>query len=487
MSSTWHIEDDVAGGREPEPAAAGGMVSLAFIRATLRRLWFVWVGSALLGLTLAATYLTLLPAQSVGTVTFLLAHDPSTPPDAAMATDVSLLKTRAVAQTLGSELGLQVSPDVLLESIQAQPTTSSVLQVEIPGVDAADAVRRAGLLGETYLAYRKQQITQQADLVTQAYRKRVQSLQAQVDDLTRQYDAVTAGGRGGDEATDLLSSRGQLIGDIAGLENQIETVSLEANAVVAASRVLDEPSVVPQSPLRRAVLGLGSGLIGGSGMGLGLLVVYAITTGRLRSRADVAAATGLPVMFSAGALEPGWRGPRARHQAALRLLVDGLETVVPRSGNRPRRLGLICVDCEREGAMVLAELARRLSAEGSVLTVDLAGTGLLERELSSSASHVEAPGSVAVVSGPAVDAVADVLLSLVPFEIGRGLGHVRSAASHWVVLAKAGRSTSEQLNTVARSARAAGLDVEFVMLVGADGTDASFGGESATGKVDPCP
>jgi hypothetical protein len=54
-----------------------------------------------------------------------------------------------------------------------------------------------------------------------------------------------------------------------------------------------------------------------------------------------------------------------------------------------------------------------------------------------------------------------------------------------VVLAKAGRSTSERLNTVARAARAAGLHVEFVMLVGADKSDASFGGESAVEKAEP--
>jgi hypothetical protein len=98
---------------------------------------------------------------------------------------------------------------------------------------------------------------------------------------------------------------------------------------------------------------------------------------------------------------------------------------------------------------------------------------------------VEPTGSVAVVSGPTVDAVADVLLSLVPFEVGRGLAHVRSTTSRCVVLVKAGRSTAERLSTVARSARTAGLDVEFGMLVGADRSDASFGGQGAMEKVKP--
>ncbi|GAB7007657.1 hypothetical protein JCM18899A_51320 [Nocardioides sp. AN3] len=496
MSSTWHIEDEVPGGREAEPALAGGTVSFAFIRATLRRLWFVWVGGAALGVTLALCWMTLLPPQSVGTVTFILAHDPTTQPDAAMATDVSLLKTRAVAQKLGGELGLDLPPDVLLKSIQAVPTTSSVLQVKIDGTDPEDAVRRARLLGDIYMTYRKDQLTQQAKDVSQTYQKRIDALQGQVDDLTRQYNAITARGGGNEQAAEVLASRGQLISDIAGLESQIETVSLQANAIVAASRILDEASLIPQSPRRRAVLDVGSGLIGGLGLSLGLLVVYAVTTGRLRSRADIAAATGLPVMFSAGAVDPRRRKPGARHQAALDLLVDGLETALPHSGGRPRRLGLISVDCDREGAKVVAGLARRLSSSESVMAVDLANTGLLERELASSASPASpaSPGSpadegqreaVSLVTGPTGDALADVLLGFVPFEIGRGLGHVRSTASKWVILAKAGRCTSERLNTVARSARAAGLDVEFVMLVGADRSDASFGGDSTVEKVEP--
>jgi hypothetical protein len=92
-----------------------------------------------------------------------------------------------------------------------------------------------------------------------------------------------------------------------------------------------------------------------------------------------------------------------------------------------------------------------------------------------------------VVPGPSVDTVADVVLGFVPFEIGRGLGHVRSTASEWVLLTKAGRSTSERLNTASRAARAAGRDVEFVMRVGADESDASFGGEGAVAKAEQAP
>ena len=198
-------------------------MSLAFIRATLRRLWYVWVGSTVLGLTLAACWLALVPPPSVGTVTLLLAHDPGTQPDAAMATDVRLLKTRTVAQQLGDELGLDVSPDDLLETILAEPATSSVLQVDITGSDPGRRRTPRSPAGRHVSGLSGGAAHPAVEAVTQGYRARIDALQLQVDDLTRQYDVITARGGSDDEAADVLAPRGQLISEITRLENQIET------------------------------------------------------------------------------------------------------------------------------------------------------------------------------------------------------------------------------------------------------------------------
>ena len=476
MSSTWRIEDEALHGRDVELSSGDGTVGLSFIRATLRRKWYLWLGSTILGVALAGAWLTLVPAPSTGTVTLLLAHDPGADAETAMETDVRLLTTRTVAQDLLDELGSGESPDDLIETIVAVPATSSVLNVDIRGTDGDDAVLRASLLAEKFMDYRAQQLTQQSRAVTDGYQGRIDALQVQVDGLTAQYDAILARGGSDAEVAEVLGQRSQLISEITRLQNEIETTTLDSNALVVASRVLDEASLVPQSPLKRGVLGIGSGLVGGLGLGLALIVVYAITTGRLRSRADVATAMGLPVAFSTGALSSRWRRTRVRHQAAVDGLVDGLVTALP-TGKPPRRLSVVTVDCEREGAAVLAGLARRLGADGSVLAVDLAETGLLDRELASSSASADDGPRIAVVSGTAGETVADVVLTLAPFDIGRGLTHLKSRGSRCVVLVKAGESTAERLSTVARSATSAGLDVRFVMLVGADRSDQSFGGE----------
>ncbi|MEO6512222.1 MAG: hypothetical protein ABIO16_14585, partial [Nocardioides sp.] len=188
----WRVEDDDFTGREPDPVAAGGWVSLGFIRGTVRRLWFVWLASAVLGAGLATSWLVLVPPQSFGTVTMLLAHAPGTDPTTAMATDVKLLTTRSVAQRVIDQLGLETTPEDLLTGMQSDPPTSSVLQVQIKGTDPDDAVSRARVLASAYLDYRAQELSLQSQAVVDGYRRQISDLQAQVDDLTRQYDAQTA-------------------------------------------------------------------------------------------------------------------------------------------------------------------------------------------------------------------------------------------------------------------------------------------------------
>ena len=479
--SSWHIAADGPGASPP-----ASTVSLAFVLSSVRRLWYLWLAFTLVGVFAATGWLLVVPERSVGTVTLLLAHDPGTDPETAMATDISLLRTRIVAQDLSDRLSLDEPVQDLQESILAQPTTSSVLQVDITGADVDDAVSRARALAEIYLAFREEQLLRQNDAIIDGHRQRIAALQSQVDELTEQYDAITErGGDGSEEqAAAILTSKSQALDQIAAQENAIEDASLGVSAIVAASRVLDPASLVPQTPLRRAVLVLGSGLVGGLGLGLGLVVIYSVTTGRLRTRADVAAAMGLPVTFSTGRVSRRWRAPSPRQEAGLDLLVDGFLTALPATGKRPHRLALVSVDCHREAAMVVARAADRLGEHKSVVAVDLTGTGVLAQQVGSTPARREPePDRNVTVVDTATDAVADVMLVLIPFDVGRGLAHVKASARRCAVMVKVGQSTPEGLRTVAQASRAAGVDFAFVMLVGADSSDDSFGAPPDTVEV----
>ncbi len=145
--------------------------------SSVRRLWYLWLAFTLVGVFAATGWLLVVPERSVGTVTLLLAHDPGTDPETAMATDISLLRTRIVAQDLSDRLSLDEPVQDLQESILAQPTTSSVLQVDIAGTDADDAVSRARALAEIYLAFREEQLLLQNDAIIDGHRQRIAALQ----------------------------------------------------------------------------------------------------------------------------------------------------------------------------------------------------------------------------------------------------------------------------------------------------------------------
>ena len=150
IDTSWRIED-------PDPveptvgSTSSGFVSLHFLRSALRRRWPVWVAIAAVGMLLGIAWTGLVPMKGQGTVTLLLAHDPGTDPAVAMSTDVSLLRTRTVAQTAIDDLGLEMTPEAFQETVAITPVTSSVMQIDVAGPDDASAVARASALSDAYL------------------------------------------------------------------------------------------------------------------------------------------------------------------------------------------------------------------------------------------------------------------------------------------------------------------------------------------------
>ena len=81
--------------------------------------------SAVLGLLAAAAFLVAFPALHEAQATLVLAHQPVDEPSRAMATDVSLLKTRTLAEKATANLGLTITPEDFLKPcapIRSVPT-----------------------------------------------------------------------------------------------------------------------------------------------------------------------------------------------------------------------------------------------------------------------------------------------------------------------------------------------------------------------------
>lgn len=499
---SWRVDDG-----EPGPAGSGddgtGLVSLHFLRSAVRRRWRLWVGLAVTGLLVGLGSIFVLPPTSSATATLLLVHAPDADPQSEMATDVSLLRTRTVASRVIGELDLGMSPEEFQELVTVSMETSTVLLLSVAGPDPAAARERTETLTEEFLRFRTEQLKLQSDAEAEGYQKQLDSLGKQAATLTARYEALSTGGPSGQEqASAVLTQRSQLNSRMNEIRASLEETKLATDAVVGGSHVLDPAETVPASQLREVTLRAASGLVLGAGLGLGLVLLAALTSDRLRRRDEVAVALGVPVRCSVGRLPrrglgrllPG-AAARRRH---LAMLVGLLRSALPR-GTRSR-LVVGAVQAESESAQLVAALATDLAEEGrEVFLVDLSESGHLETLLrrrwtdpERPAPRVHRPKVVPTLSGgptsgevaagvPAHDPAhyawraAEVVLTLAEVDPAIGTDHLAPWAERMVLVTAAGRSSAERLRTTAALVRASDLHLPFVVLTGADRRDESLG------------
>jgi hypothetical protein len=510
IDPSWRIEDvdpDETSANGPQPA----LVNLHFLRSALQRRWRVWFSLGCAGFLMGLALTVLMPPASKGTVTLLLAHDPATDPATAMATDVSLLQTRDLGALVVNKLHLPVAPDVFQNTVTAVPVTSNVLVLTVAAPDDRNAIVYASVLANQYLGFRAKQIESQSNALVDGYRSRVAALQKQVGLLSKQYDALSSSGASSQsEASIVLTQRSTIQGQITTLQQSMQDAALLSDSIVKASHVVDTPAAMHKSAKKRLVLNTVSGAIGGTAIGVGLVLFMALTSDKLRRREEVAMALGAPVRLSVGRLPrrawPGilQRGPTPTRD--LQILVHGLDTAIsPRKGHPPR-LAIASIDNIEATQLVTAAFAADLLVRGvRVFAVDLSEAGKLESALGKAIEQGRRDGDesvtpvvfrpegvpslsrgpVGATAGtsdlpktdprrPAWDA-ARVILTLAEVDPAVGVDHVKSWADQVVLVVTAGRSNAERLRTTAELLRAAGLKLSFVIMVGADRIDESLG------------
>ena len=354
----------------------------------------------------------------------------------------------------------------------------------------------------------------QSKALVDGYRKQVTALKQQADDLSSQVQrAHRHRGHGPEPGIRRAHPTGPgPTARSARSSSSSEDAKLQADSIVAASHVLDPPSVVPQSAKKRIVLNTMAGLIGGLALGMGLVLFQALTSGRIRRRDEAAVALATPVRFSAGPLTgrgSRWRRltRRSSPKRSLEVLVHGLESAIPTpSRARPARLALVAVDDAEEAALVAGTLGAHLAAEGkAVFLVDLSESGRLKAALTKALARQQGPGpqvepvvhrpegqpflargplgappnaTTELSKGDPVRPAwnrADVVLTLAEVSPGVGLDHLTSWVDRVVLLVAAGRSSAERLRTTGELVRSAGLELDFAMMVRADRTDESSG------------
>jgi capsular polysaccharide biosynthesis protein len=504
ISAPWDdpdLDGDETGPSHPAPT----LVSLHFVRSALRRRWLVCVLSTILGLLVAAASLVAFPSLHDAKAALVLAHQAEDDSSRAMATDVSLLKTRTLAAKTVASLGLAMTPDDFLKSVTAEPVSSELLSITLTAPSDAEAVRRLEALTSIYLDFRSQQISMQSNVYVQGIQQRITKLQGDVEIISQRIAQLSAGQRSSaGKLSDAIAQRAFVQGRIDSLQQEVEDVTLQTTSVVLSSRVIDPAATESHAAKRRIALTLASGLIGGAALGCGTVLFLAITSDRLRRRSDVAAGLGVPVPLSVdriGPISERWlwlpvlRRIDSRRDDERHRLAHAIEMELP-VPSRSGRLAVVCLDNADEVRFAVSTAAMNLAKAGSsVALIDLTKQGGVDleaapwiagsaprptvlrprgiSELAVSAADLRVVGNEN--ENPASLELTDVTLVLADLNPSVGADYLTAWTNRVIIAVTAGRSSAEMVRTSADLVRTAGLEFQVAALLHTEPTDDSSG------------
>jgi capsular polysaccharide biosynthesis protein len=498
------VGDDFVPDDYPPADVTGGLTSLRFIIAAIRRRTRLWCVTAAIGLLGGCALSVVSPAPYQATASLLLTPGPYENVNTVQNNDQAMAQSRTVASAAVRKLGLAESPAQFLSSYKATPLTDRVLQITISAHSGDQAAAGANAVATAFLAFRADQMQTQEQSIVASLDQQISQSQAKLGSI----NARITQGEGGlrtqrdNEQALLYQLRQSATQSQAAIQPQID-------ASVKGSIVLDAALVLPHSSLKPLLLDVAMGLLVGLMLGIAYVVIAAIASDRLRRRDDVARALGAPVKLSIRAAQGKWglprRGGPAVVDADIQRIAAHLRGVSSGSAERPAGLAVVPVDDTRVAARSLLSLAVSLARAGqNVVVADLcegapvatllgaADPGVRVVSTGDTRLSVAVPGDDEFVpSGPfgpvpaqrsafteavaAACSPASTVLTLVALDPSLGGEHIATWATDAVVMVTAGESSETRIWAVGELVRLSGTRLASAVLVGADKSDESLG------------
>jgi len=479
------------------------MLDLSVIKETVHRRRRVWVTAALIGILLGAAVQFVVASKYVAVTDLYMTEPANADASQAIASDISLLETRAVAERALSELHLHMSVTDFLTTYEGTALSNIILTIKLDAPTSAEAVTYDNVLAKAFLAQRSYELTYETNLVVTDIDAQVDALTADISRLTTSINALTGGTPGAqatNQLTELVDQRSSDDSQVASLQAEINQDLISENSVNWGTYVLDPAIPVKVSMVKTTVEDALAGFVAGLGLSLGALIVAAIFSDRPRRRADIAAVLGAPVELSVGRYRRlhGLRGRRMRRRMVkppreLRLIDSRLRADL--LAVRGPALAVVALEASEIAALAVGALAFSLASEGmNVVVVDMADG----RPLASSLGSIRDPGapykvtlggaSVTLVTAPNdptltpnsdVVADADAVLVLATVSPSLGAEHLTPWASGAVVILTAGEASATRIASCGQMLRQARVPVRAAILVGADRLDETVGAASA--------
>jgi len=503
----------------PVAELTAGFTSGAFIKAALRRRVRFLCVTAFVGLLIGFGLYVKFPPAYKATATLLLTNAPNENTATAMETEATLAQSIPVAERVVRQLGLQQSIASFMAASTVTVTTDQVLTVTVAAPSADAAVARTNALATAFLQFRAAYLeVQQNDLVA-GLNQQQDKAQKSLDSINAKINLVAAEPSSQTQQANLKKLQAEQV-DASDALGQVKAYVVDTMAtgrtttdsMVQDSKVLDPATLAKHSRMEGITLDVAGGLVGGLALGLGIVIVSALISDRLRRRDEVAEAFGASVGLSVGAL----RKPRlpsatprrkAKRDLDMRRVVAHLRNTLPGSSHGPASLAVIAVDDTRVAAQAVASLAVSYASEGrTVIAADLSGRADLGRLLGvkDRGTHpVSREGTQFLVTVPEPDDVApvgplhgstrpavpgrvdealvaasrsaDVLLTLATLAPAFGSEYLATWATDAVVMVTAGQASEERIRGVRAMLQFAEIRLDSVVLVEADKSDQSLG------------
>jgi capsular polysaccharide biosynthesis protein len=514
----WTLSDFTGDGEPAAAEATGGLASLKFITAALRRRVKFWCTTAVVGLVVGCgLYVASPPGYQASTSVWLVAG-PYENINTAANNDQAMAQTRTVAGLAVQQLGLREDAASFLATYKVIPVTERVIVIMASARSSDQAVRNASAVAAAFLKFRGREMEAQQALLLASLNQQAQQAQQRLKSINSQISQLPSQPTSSAEQAQLkklLDQKAQAESNLSEFQ-QAAFGSRVGNgsateAAVKGSYVLDPATPLAHSRLKPLILNAAVGLVAGLFLGMAIVIIGALVSDRLRRRDDVAQALGAPVRLSVGALQQKrWlpvRGGSAAKDADIQRIAAHLRHAVRTSSRDPASLAVVPVDDQQVPALSLVALAVSCAREGKqVVVADLCHGAPAAKLLGASDPGVRAVSSqdarlIVVVPerddpaplGPFhrelipaersdfTKAVADacvstnLLLTLAAVDPSVGGDHLATWATDAVAVVTAGQSSWEKIHGVGELVRLSGTRLASAVLVGADKTDESIG------------
>jgi capsular polysaccharide biosynthesis protein len=500
-----------------QPAdASAGLVSLGYIWAAIKRHIRFCCALAVVGLVVGLGYYSKYPPAYKAETSVLLTYGVNENPASAVYDNQTIAESHTVAQLAMNAIGDHQSLGSFAASYSVAVVTDRVLQITASAPSATLALSKANAVATEFLKFRAHQQEAAASALVQSMENELGPARQNIASINQQISQTQAAPGSPAQRARLKTLQTQLNQGQLSLSALDEIIAQDKTSsgvlsAVTGSVVLDPAELLAHSKSKVTVEYAVYGLFGGLIVGLGIVVVGALASDRLRRRDDIVRALGAPVKLSVGNVRSRGRIPLTRPSldaskvANLRPIVAYLGGAASQTGKHVA-LTVVSADDPGVAALSVVSLALAYARDGrKVVLADLAsgapaakllrnaspGVRLVNAEQTSLTLAV--PGAAEFTphgpfdGGPTArnsrfteevsDAFesADVLLTLATLDPAFGGDHLATWAESAVVVVTAGRSSWVRLQSTGVMVRSGGTFAVSAVLVGADKSDWSLG------------